>query len=373
MIRPYMAACIQPKVHMCYTREDIEKNLKRCQQLIDFTAGYMWEHPCRLITFPEYFLQGVTTPGKGKHGRGSFVDKAVEIPGPEIERLAQKAKQYSLYIAGCGIIETDPLFPGHWFNTGIVIDPNGEVILQYRKYHVPAFIGLGTSPHDIMDEYREKVGWNLKTLFPVADTEIGKIGVMTCHDGTSPEISRALAFNGAEIIVRGAALQELEGVSQPWDNWKFTNRTRCHDNLLYMLAPNWGEVEYDYYPQTFCPGHSMIIDYHGNLLAEAQYPGEGVIATRIDIEALRQRRSLIWHNLWADLRTEAFRELYEHTVYPPNLFSEGRRPEKLADKMLGAAGTMRAHYERGTLTQPSDPGPSLEERIAEAQKRGLLR
>ena len=38
-----------------------------------------------------------------------------------------------LYIAGGGIVENDPNFPGHWFNTGIIINPKGEVILKYRK------------------------------------------------------------------------------------------------------------------------------------------------------------------------------------------------------------------------------------------------
>ena len=59
---------IQPAVTVAKTREDIRKNLDRVCNLIDFGVGYFWERPVRLIVLPEYFLQGVTTPGKGEAG-----------------------------------------------------------------------------------------------------------------------------------------------------------------------------------------------------------------------------------------------------------------------------------------------------------------
>lgn len=65
MIKPYVAACIQPKVFVTENREDIKRNLERHLELIDYTAGMFWEFPCKLITFPEYFMHGVTTTGKG--------------------------------------------------------------------------------------------------------------------------------------------------------------------------------------------------------------------------------------------------------------------------------------------------------------------
>ncbi len=150
-----------------------------------------------------------------------------------------------------------------------------------------------------------------RTLFPVVDTEIGKLGTMTCHDGCTPEVSRALGFNGCEVICHPTALQEMEGVSSPWDFWRFTRRTRAHDNMCYLLGSNWGSVDYAYYPQSFCPGGSFIIDYTGMLVREAPYPSEQVIAAPIDIEALREHRSRCNHNyvgrrahrgLQADLR-----------------------------------------------------------------------
>ena len=371
MIDRYVAACIQPVVHMCKTSKEIKKNLDRCKELIDYAAGYYWEWPCKLVTFPEYFLQGVTTPGKGEKKRGQFVDVAIEVPGDEIQELAEKAKEYGLFIAGGGIVEKLPDFPGYWFNTGIIIGPSGDVVLKYHKWHIPACLGLGTSPHDVFDKYKELFGGDLKSLFPVVDTEIGKLGIYTCYDGWTPEVSRALAFNGGEVLIHSTALpcDLAEGMT---DTWTLINRARAHDNMVYVVAPDWGRVEYKYYPENFCPGRSQIIDYHGRVIAEAPYPGESVVGAMIDIEALRRRRTMVTYNYWPDLRTEVFREIYENPIYPPNLFLE-HPPESLSQKMEGEIEGFRRLYEWGTYTRPTGDVPTVKERVEMAQKQGTLK
>lgn len=377
-IEKYTAIVVQPDVTVAEDRDGIKRNLDRVLKMIDFGVGYFWEIPARLVVLPEYFLQGVTTPGKGEHGIESFMKKAITIPGPEMDRLGEKAQEYGLYIAGGGVVEKLPEFPDRWFNTAFIIGPSGDVVLVYHKWHVPASIGLGSSPHDIFDEYAEKIGGDIKTLFPVIDTEIGKLGTMTCHDGCTPEVSRALGYNGAEVICHPTALQEIEGVSEPWDFWRFTRRTRAHDNMCYLLGSNWGQVHYDYYPHAFCPGGSFIIDYTGMILREAPYPVEQVIGATIDIEALRQHRSRINHNTWVDVRTEAFREIYSQPIYPPNRFPSGSPPRSLADKMGPAKTALDFLYERGQFMPPAGMSPGemsgkLTERIAYAQETGRLR
>ncbi len=377
-IEKYTALVIQPAVTVTTTKSGIQKNLDRVRNMIDFGVGYFWELPAKLVVLPEYFLQGVTTPGKGEHGLEEFMKKAITIPGPEMDALGEKAREYGLYIAGGGVVEVLPEFTDRWFNTAFIIGPDGDVALKYHKWHVPASIGLGTSPHDIMEEYGEVYGNDIKTRFPVIDTEIGKLGTMTCHDGATPEVSRALGFNGVEIICHPTALQEVEGVSNPWDFWRFTRRTRAHDNMCYLLGSNWGVVDYDFYPRAFCPGHSIMIDYTGMIMREAPYPEEQVIAATIDIESLREYRSRINHNLWVDLRTEGFREIYETPIYPPNLFPKGKPPRNLAHKMEGAKSALRTLYGRGQYVpphglEPEDMPGELERRISDAQNRGALR
>jgi len=377
-IPKYTALVIQPHVIVAEDRDGIRRNLERVCNLIDFGVGYFWELPARLVVLPEYFLQGVTTPGKGEHGIDSFMKKAIELDGPEMQRLGEKAREYNLYIAGGGVVEKVPQFPDRWFNTAFIIGPAGKLVLRYHKWHIPASIGLGTSPHDILDEYREVFGADIRNLFPVVDTEIGKLGTMTCHDGCTPEVSRALGFNGCEVICHPTALQEVEGVSNPWDFWRFTRRTRAHDNMAYLLGSNWGTVQYDYYPKAFCPGGSLIIDYTGMIMREAPYPEEQVIAGTIDIESLREHRSRCNHNCWVDLRTEGFRQIYERPIYPPNQFPSGRPPRTLADKMGPVKQVFADLYGRGQFMPPAGltvaEMPNLHEaRVRHAQDIGTLR
>ncbi|MCW0199496.1 nitrilase-related carbon-nitrogen hydrolase [Sphingopyxis sp.] len=377
-IDKYTALVMQPHVTVAEDRDGITKNLDRALNMIDFGVGYFWELPAKLAVFPEYFMQGVTTPGKGEHGIDSFMKKAITLDGPEMQRLGDKAREYGMYIAGGGVIEQVPEFPDRWFNTAFIIGPSGDVVLKYHKWHIPASIGLGTSPHDIFDEYCEVFGGDIKTLFPVIDTEIGKLGTMTCHDGCTPEVSRALGYNGAEVICHPVALQEVEGVSEPWDFWVFTRRTRAHDNMAYVLGSNWGTVDYDFYPRAFCPGGSFGIDYTGMMMRHAPYPQEQVLGVTIDIEGLREHRSRCNHNTWVDVRTEGFRQIYEKPIYPANQFPSGRPPRTLADKMGPVKEVFRDLYGRGQFTPPAgmtvdDMANQHERRVKAAQAIGTLK
>ena len=376
-IEKYTALIMQPHVEVATDRDGIRRNLDRALDMIEFGVGYYWEVPVRLAVFPEYFLQGVTTPGKGEHGLKEFMKKAITFDDDEILALVEKCREHSMYIAAGGVVEEVEAFPGRWFNTAFILGPGG-VELIYRKYHVPASIGLGTSPHDMWDEYGAAVGTDIKDLFPVLDTPIGKLGCMTCHDGATPEVSRALGFNGVEVICHPVALQEVEGVSAPWDFWMFSRRTRAHDNMAYLLGSNWGTVDYRFYPKAFCAGNSFAIDYTGMVMRHASYPEEQVLAAVIDIEALREHRTRINHNMWVDVRTEAFRQIYEDPIYPPNLFPTGNPPRNLAHKMTGAYTSMDLMYERGQFVMPFDKdgmkhSELLKARIRTAQKHGALR
>ena len=154
-IEKYTGMIVQPHVTVAEDRDGIKKNLDRVLNMIDFGVGYFWEIPVRLVVLPEYFLQGVTTPGKGEHGIESFMKKAITIPGPELDALGKKAQEYGIYIAGGGVIEKLDEFPDRWFNSAFIIGPSGDVVLRSHKWHIPASIGLGTSPHDIFDEFKE--------------------------------------------------------------------------------------------------------------------------------------------------------------------------------------------------------------------------
>ena len=114
------------------------------------------------------------------------------------------------------------------------------------------------------------------------------------------------------------------------------------------------------------------------ILRKAPYPSEQIIAATIDIEALRDHRTIANHNMWIDVRTEGFREMYEKPIYPPNLFPPGKPPRTLADKMEGAKTVLNTLYGRGQFMPPAgmtaeDMPKLMEERVRYAQATGRLR
>ena len=120
-IDKYTALIVQPHVEVAIDRNGIKRNLERALNMIDFGVGYYWEVPVRLAVFPEYFLQGVTTPGKGEHGLDDFMKKAITFEDEEIHALIDKCREYDMYIAGGGLIERVPEFPDRWFNTAFIL------------------------------------------------------------------------------------------------------------------------------------------------------------------------------------------------------------------------------------------------------------
>ncbi len=175
--------------------------------------------------------------------------------------------------------------------------------------------------------------------------------------------------NASQDASLAAPCDIIEGVT---DTWTLTNRARAHDNLVYILAPDWGKVKWQYYPENYYPGRSQIVDYNGRIIAEAPYSGETVIGAVIDIEALRQSRTFMHWNYWPDLRAEVFKEMYENPIYPPNLFLE-HPPESLSQKMAGEIKGFSRLYERGTYTRPSGEVLTLKGRMKEAWQRGTLK
>ena len=154
-------------------------------------------------------------------------------------------------------------------------------------------------------------------LFPVADTEIGRIGCAICYDWLFPEAIRQLALGGAEVLVRVSAYMDPWGTQQPTDWWTLVNRTRAIENMAYVVASNQACRLENYAPFSW-PGGSMVVDYDGRVLAQAEPgPGERIVVGPVDLAALRaERERRRGHQMLAHLRTEAYGG-YGASVYPP--------------------------------------------------------
>ena len=320
MIEQYMALALQPIMRGCQKRSEIIVNLRHISELID---AAVWlsaiDLPVRLVThsrrLPARFhrrslrlgsqtirartgalISPATRPSSSAAKRSSSTPTSSARPRPSIRN-----------------------FPRRFFNAGFVIAPTGEVIHKHYKLQVFAR-EHSTVPHDVWDRWVELYGDNLDAFFPVVDTDIGRIGIVICMEGSFPETARGVAMNGAEVIYRPA-------YPEPYvanDIWEIQNRARALDNTCYVVAPN--PATYYLTQDSLNPidtfgGKSMIVDYQGRVLSKHDYgSGASYAGAIIDIEALRQYRSRsLWGNWMRDLRTEQFRCIYEQPIYPKNL------------------------------------------------------
>ncbi|MBX5467307.1 MAG: hypothetical protein K6U14_07440 [Firmicutes bacterium] len=324
----YTAVAIQPEIRVAETRADIQKNLERCLELIDAAPqvqatakeGFAQTFaPIKLISFPEFFIQGHEGHWPLEHYLENVL---IEIPGEETFRLGQKAREHDIFIAGCAL-ERDPEWSqeGYFFNTHFVIDPHGEIIHKYRKITVATHYELAVSPHDVYDRFVARYGDTLGSFLPVTETEIGKIGTITCMDGHFPETARALGIQGAEVILHPLLADPL--MSPPMDLWQAMNKMRAWENVAYVVSASWGALLGGRRPKYIAPGKSMIVDYNGVVRAYADFPGEAIVSAVINLEELRRRRMDPSRNFPTLLRTEIYRKIYEHSIYPPNQFGEG--------------------------------------------------
>jgi predicted amidohydrolase len=277
-------------------------------EMVDMAVvGYRPFFPVRLVVFPE-FAHAAPIYLTARELRDQL---AVPLPCEHTERYAAKARQWGVYVQTGSFIEADPAWPGVVFNTTCLIGPQG-LLYKYRKVNPWIPWEVHASPHDL-EGYTEE-------LFPVADTEIGKLGCAICYDWLFPEAIRQLAWQGAEVLIRVSAYMDPWGSTAPMDWWTVVNRCRALENLAYVVAANQG-ARLESYPPFSWPGGSMVVDFDGRVLAQADPgPGEKIVVAEIDLGALRDaRKSRLGHNPRAHLRPEAYRAPGE-ARFPPGTF-----------------------------------------------------
>jgi hypothetical protein len=102
------------------------------------------------------------------------------------------------------------------------------------------------------------------------------------------------------------------------------------------VASNQG-AQANHYPPFSWPGGSMIVDFDGRILSQADPgPGEKIVVGPIDLAALRaERERRRGHHMLAHLRMEAYRA-YNQAIYPGGLV-EGRPPTLQGNEQAIAA------------------------------------
>jgi predicted amidohydrolase len=189
---------------------------------------------------------------------------AMRTPGI-VEELLELSRRLKLVIIG-----SMPEPNGEKvFNTVYVID-NGTLAGSYRKLHLFSLLG-------------EDNAFDSGDSWLLADTSIGKIGVIICYDLRFPELSRRLALEGAQVICVPAQWPKPRQ-----EHWRTLLRARAIENQLFVISCNACGIigKLDFF------GMSMIIDPKGEVCADAG-ESECEISAPLDMQAMIDWRAQI--------------------------------------------------------------------------------
>ena len=263
-----------------------------------------------LYVFPEVYLTALGSWDSGYPV--GYVERVAEtIPGPLSERVSELARSVGKWIVPGSIYERAD---GNIYNTAMAFDPEGELVATYRKM-MPWMPYENTTPGDSF------------TVFEIPG--IGKVGLLICFDAWVPEISRNLAWMGAELILQPTYTRtndrELELV---------LTRANAIANQIYVVSPNYGGL--------FGTGRSIVVDPEGQVLATGG-SGEEYLTQVLDlgrVDTVRQYGTFGMIRMWQQLRDAP----------PPDLpaYREG----------FAAGEVMRG---LGPLTMPGRTRPALRE------------
>jgi N-carbamoylputrescine amidase len=264
---------------------DLPANLDRAEALVRRAAGAGAE----VILLQELFA----TPYFCITEDPRHFALAAPIEGhPVVARFAALAREL-------GVVLPVPVFEraneAH-FNSVAMVDADGRVLGSYRKSHIPQGPG-----------YEEKYYFSPgDTGFRVWDSAFGRIGVGICWDQWFPEAARAMALQGAEMLLYPTAIGSEPPApgydSQP--HWEMVMRGHAAANILPVAASNRIGGEAQEGREVTFYGSSFIANETGRVVTQADRSSEDMRLARFDLDAIRDlRRS--W-GLFRDRRPELY-------------------------------------------------------------------
>jgi N-carbamoylputrescine amidase len=199
--------------------------------------------------------------------------------GPTFSLISQQAKKYGVVIHASFYQEAG-LTDGRGLNTAIVVGSKGELLGSTPKLHIPVTEGY------FEDKYFAPGQGN--NPYPVFEMDLvgkPKLGLPTCWDEWFPEVARAYALAGADILCYPTAIgsepDHPEFDTEPL--WRQVIIGHAIANGLFIVVPNrWGnEGLLDFY------GSSFIVDPYGRILAQAGRSGNEVLVAELDLDQRR--------------------------------------------------------------------------------------
>ncbi|MFJ2565693.1 MULTISPECIES: carbon-nitrogen hydrolase family protein [unclassified Streptomyces] len=213
----------------------------------------------RLAVYPELHLCGVE--GSAGEREAQLQEAAEPLDGPRTRMLAELAGDLGVWLLPGSVCERGA--GGELFNTALAFSPEGRLAASYRK----VFPWRPYEPYDPGDR------------FVVADlAEAGRIGFAICYDAWFPEVSRHLAWMGAEVIVNPVMTTTADRAQE-----LVLARANAMVNQVYVISVNTaGPVG---------TGRSLVVDPEGRVRVESPDALPTVLTDVLDLDDVTRVRT----------------------------------------------------------------------------------
>ncbi|XP_021624144.1 bifunctional nitrilase/nitrile hydratase NIT4B [Manihot esculenta] len=253
---------------------DTPATMDKAERLIAGAAAY----GSQMVVFPEAFLGGYPSYMATDVDLQKYYASAIDVPGPEVDRLAKIAGKYKVHIV-MGVVERDGVY---LFSTILFFGSMGQHLGHLRK---------------LMPMASESAVWcsGEKSSLPVYETTIGKVGGLVCWDNKSPLLRTELYAKGVEIYCAPSAdAREI---------WKASMMHIALEGGCFVLSANQccrgrdcpvppGNSDSDTsFDEITSPGGSFIVSPSGSILAGPNYQGECLISADLDLAEIARGKT----------------------------------------------------------------------------------
>jgi N-carbamoyl-D-amino-acid hydrolase len=275
------------------------------------------EHACDLVVFPELALTTFFPRWwmEDQDEIDTFFERA--MPSNETAPLFAEAKRLGMGFC-LGFAElTEEQGRTRRFNTSILVDKSGEIVLRYRKIHLP-----GHREHEPWRAFQhlEKRYFEVGNLsWPVRRAMGGLMGMCICNDRRWPETYRVMGLQGVEMV--------LLGYNTPRHNPPAPEHDRLSNfhNQLSMQAGayqngTWvvGVAKCGVEEGCEMIGGSSIVAPTGEVVAQALTQDDELVVARCDLDLGQSYKSHIF-NFAQHREPEQYRMLVERKgAIPPD-------------------------------------------------------
>ncbi len=250
---------------------------------VDKAVGLIAEASClgaKVIVFPEAFIPGypkgvsygLVVGARDPAGREEFrlyLEAAIEVPGPQTQRLGEAAAAHGAYVV-MGVIEREH---GTCYCAVLFFGPDGTLLGKHRK---------------LMPTVMERVIWGFGdgSTLTVVDSPYGRIGSVICWENYMPMLRMAMYSKNVALYCAPtaddrdtwiASMQHiaLEGRCFVLTACQFIRKKDFPDTVRVSLGDSPEAV--------LMRGGSAIVNPLGQILAGPHFGSESILTADLDL------------------------------------------------------------------------------------------